>query len=298
MRLQTIRHADNRTQAVLATDSRWLPLPATDVGELIRHTEWRGTVTDIRRTASADDYLEQGTLPLASVVTSPRKIVCCGHNYRAHIREMGRPEPEYPTLFAKFADTLAGPHDDIELPDIARQVDWEAELALVIGTTCRAVTSAQARDHIAGYTAANDISVRDWQRRTPQWLQGKAFDATTPLGPAMVTADEIDPADGLPITCTVNGEQVQIGFTDDLVFDPAHLVSYISQFTTLAPGDVILTGTPGGVGAAAVPPRYLSEGDTITVDIERIGRLRNSIRFLPHDAYITRDKELAAYVEH
>ncbi|WP_194818482.1 fumarylacetoacetate hydrolase family protein [Nocardia sp. XZ_19_385] len=296
MRLQTIRLTGDRTQAVLTIGGQWLPLPATDVGELVRRTDWRDIVAEMRRTASAGDYLDEGSLPLAPVVTAPRKIVCCGHNYRAHIREMGRPEPEYPTLFAKFADTLAGPHDDIALPDVAQQVDWEAELALVIGTTCRAVTPVQARDRIAGYTVANDISVRDWQRRTPQWFQGKAFDATTPLGPAMVTADEIDPAEGLRITCTVNGELVQSGSTDDLVFDAAHLVSYVSQFTTLAPGDVILTGTPAGVGAAATPPRYLSEGDALTVEIERIGQLRNTIRFRSHDAYTAQDKELAANV--
>jgi acylpyruvate hydrolase len=294
MRLQTIRHGNHRTQAVLETDRGLLPLPAADVAELVRDPHWRRTVADIAQTATQKQYLEVGTVDCAAVVTSPRKVICCGHNYRAHIAEMGREVPEHPTLFAKFADTLTGPYDRIVLPPVAREVDWEAELAIIIGAECTDVTHAQAGERIAGYAIANDISIRDWQRRTSQWFQGKAFDATTPLGPAMVTADEFAPDDGMKITCEVNGDRVQIGSTDDLLFGPAHLVSYISQFTALSPGDVVLTGTPGGVGMAADPPRYLSAGDVVAVEVEGLGQLQNIIGFRPNPT----KKESEAHVGH
>jgi acylpyruvate hydrolase len=294
MRLQTIRHGDHRTQAALETDRGLLPLPAADVGELVRDAHWRHIVGDVAQTATAEQYLGVGTVDRAAVVSTTRKVICCGHNYRAHIAEMNRPVPTHPTLFAKFADTLTGPYDPIVLPAVAQQVDWEAELAIIIGGECVEVTQAQAGERIAGYTVANDISIRDWQCRTTQWLQGKVFDGTTPLGPAMVTADEFAPDSGMKITCEVNGDRVQIGSTDDLIFEPALLVSYISQFTTLLPGDVVLTGTPGGVGMAANPPRYLSAGDVVTVEVQGLGRLQNIIEFRPNPV----KKESAEHVEH
>jgi acylpyruvate hydrolase len=294
MRLQSIRLSDGRSQAAVATGRGVLPLPAADVGELVRDAQWRRIVADTTHTAKAGDYLAAGTVRSAAVVTSPRKIICCGHNYRAHIAELGRVEPDHPTLFAKFADTLTGPYDTIVLPAFAHQVDWEAELAIVIGAECVDVTPTQAEGRIAGYTVANDISVRDWQRRTSQWLQGKVFNSTTPLGPVMVTPDEFNPDGGQQIACEVNGRRVQTGSTDDLIFDPAHLVSYISQFTTLLPGDIVLTGTPGGVGMAANPPHYLSPGDFVTVEVEGLGQLQNIIEFRP----VTTKKENAEHVEH
>ncbi|QIS22027.1 fumarylacetoacetate hydrolase family protein [Nocardia terpenica] len=216
---------------------------------------------------------------------SPGKIVCCGHNYRAHIAEMGRDEPEFPTLFAKFADTLTAWDADIALPGPAEVVglDWEAELAVVVGGVLRRADRATARAGIAGYTVANDFSVRTWQHRTSQWLQGKAFDATTPIGPELVTADEIDPGAGLRIVCRVNGIVEQSASTDDLLFDAPTLLSYISGFTVLRPGDVVLTGTPGGVGAAARPRRFLRPGDVVETEIEGIGLLRNRIVHSPDD---------------
>jgi acylpyruvate hydrolase len=294
MRLQTIRHGNHRTQAVLETDRGLLPLPAADIGELVRDPHWRRIVADLAQIATEKQYLEVGTVDCAAVVTTPRKVICCGHNYRAHIAEMGRPVPDHPTLFAKFADTLTGPYDPVVLPAVARQVDWEAELAIIIGAECVEVTHAQAGERIAGYAIANDISIRDWQRRTTQWFQGKAFDATTPLGPGMVTADEFAPDAGMKITCEVNGDRVQIGSTDDLLFGPAHLVSYISQFTALLPGDVVLTGTPGGVGMAANPPRYLAEGDVVAVEVEGLGQLQNTIEFRQNPT----KKESVEHVEH
>jgi len=204
------------------------------------------------------------------------KVVCCGHNYADHIAEMGRPRPAFPTLFAKFADTLTGPGDDIVLPADA-QADWEAELAVVIGATVRAVDRAGAAAAIAGYTVANDISLRDRQNRTPQWLQGKAWDRSTPIGDHYVPAEEIDPAAGLRVTCRVNGVERQRGDTADLVFDAPALVAYVAEFTTLRPGDLILTGTPGGVGHARTPAVYLQDGDVVETEIEGLGLLRNRI---------------------
>ncbi|MGW1678232.1 fumarylacetoacetate hydrolase family protein [Saccharopolyspora sp. NPDC002376] len=273
MRLGTAR-MDGATRAVVFAERRFVPLPFGDVGELLAHPTWR----DIAERALADVPGAPADLDMAPVVTRPSKVVCCGHNYAGHIREMGRPVPQHPTLFTKFADTLTGPSDVVTVPDWAAGLDWEAELAAVVGAPLHRATRAEAAAAIAGWTAANDLSVRSWQRHTGQWLPGKAFDRTTPLGPVLVTADELAPGAGLALTCRVNGEIVQRGDTADLVFDAAALLSYISSFTSLAPGDVVLTGTPAGVGAAATPPRSLADGDLVEVDLEGVGVLRTPIR--------------------
>jgi acylpyruvate hydrolase len=194
------------------------------------------------------------------VIPRPGKVVCVGLNYRHHILEMGRGLPEYPTLFAKFADVLIGPRDPIRLAPESSAADWEAELAVVVGRTVRRADEKGASAAIAGFCVLNDVTMRDWQYRTTQWLQGKSFEATTPVGPALVTPDGLPggvrPA--LPITGAVDGETVQKADTSDLVFDPVALVRYISTIMTLRPGDLIATGTPGGVGHARKPPRYLA----------------------------------------
>ena len=206
----------------------------------------------------------------------PAKVICCGLNYADHIAETGRETPVYPTLFAKYADTLVGPDADIVVP-AGCDLDWEAELAVVIGAEVRNADRERARKSIAGYAVANDISLRDWQRRTLQWFQGKAWDGTTPVSDHYVSADEVDPATGLDIVCRVNGEVRQLSNTRELVFDAADLVAYISTFTRLSPGDLVLTGTPGGVGLGMNPPRYLAAGDVVETVIEGIGRLGNRI---------------------
>ena len=209
-------------------------------------------------------------------ITPATKVICCGHNYRAHITEMGHGLPSFPTLFTKFADTLTGPDDDIVIPAFAADtVDWEAELAVVVGAPIRHADRTTARGAIAGYTVANDISIRAWQRQTGQWLPGKAFEATTPIGDEVV---DVDPAAGLRVECRVNGETVQSARTDDLLFDAADLLVHISAFTPLRPGDIVLTGTPAGVGAARDPQRFLADGDVVETEIESIGLLRNTIR--------------------
>lgn len=206
----------------------------------------------------------------------PGKVVCCGLNYGDHIAETGRERPEHPTLFAKYADTLIPDGADIVLP-AGLQVDWEAELAVVVGTEIRNATRAEAEQAIGGYTIANDISVRDWQRRTLQWFQGKAWDATTPIGPVVVPPDELDPIAGVEVICRVNGVERQRGNTKTLVFDCPTLLSYISTFTALRPGDVVLTGTPGGVGMGMTPPTYLVDGDVVETEIPGIGVLTNTV---------------------
>jgi acylpyruvate hydrolase len=212
----------------------------------------------------------------APVVPAPGKILCVGLNYAAHIREMGRELPEFPTLFAKFTPALVGAYDDIVLPAVSDAMDWEAELAVVIGQTVRHASAEAARAAIAGYAVLNDVTARDWQNRTPQWLQGKTFEATTPFGPYLVSPDEA--GEGLTIGCDVDGEQMQRSDTADLVFDPVELVRYISTILTLSPGDVIATGTPGGVGHARTPERYLRDGAVLTTRIEGLGECRNRCR--------------------
>ena len=211
----------------------------------------------------------------APVVTRPGKVICVGLNYRAHILETGRELPEYPTLFAKFADTLMGPGDDLVLPSVSERVDWEVELGVIIGQPVYRATPEQAAVAIAGYTVINDVSMRDWQDRTLQWLQGKMFEHTTPVGPYLVTPDEVDNAVDLEVKCTVDSDVMQQSRTSDLLFGPAEIVSYASQAITLRPGDVIATGTPGGVGNARKPPIYLQPGNVLRTWIEGLGECVN-----------------------
>jgi acylpyruvate hydrolase len=267
MRIATVvTPASNGTTAAMEIDGRWHALPAPDLSALLE--------SDV-------DWIPGVELPDATLVLPlprPRKVICCGLNYGDHIAETGREEPTHPTLFAKYADTLIGPGADIVLP-AGLEVDWEAELAVVLGGELRNATPTEAETAIAGYTVANDISVRDWQRRTLQWFQGKAWDATTPLGPVLVTPDEIDPVSGVEVICRINGVERQRGNTKTLVFDSAALLSYISTFTVLRPGDVVLTGTPGGVGMGMQPPTYLADGDVVETEIPGIGTLTNLVRF-------------------
>lgn len=276
MKLATVRTGPATTTAAVRTGGdSYLPLPASDVGALLADSGWRAKVEETVREASASAVVVVSESQLAPLLPQAGKVICCGLNYGDHIQEMGRELPEYPTLFAKFADTLAGPADELIVHGSDR-IDWEAELAVVVGATLVRADEDQAAAAIAGYTVANDVSMRDWQNRTLQWFQGKAFDRTTPVGPVMVTPDEFD-GGGFEVRGYVNGELVQQGNTRTLVFGPARLLSYISQFTTLRPGDLVLTGTPGGVGMGMNPPRFLADGDVITTEIDGIGRLENRV---------------------
>jgi acylpyruvate hydrolase len=209
------------------------------------------------------------------VLPSPGKIICVGLNYRSHIQETGRDFPAYPTLFSKYPEALVGANDCITLPATSSKMDWEIELAVVVGSPLRKADLATARRAIAGYTVANDVTARDWQYRSGQWMQGKTFEATCPFGPELVTADEVDDAKDLRLRCLVDGNEVQSGTTADLLFPPAELLSYVSVICTLQPGDVVLTGTTGGVGHARTPPEYLTDGQVLTTEIEGLGRCDN-----------------------
>jgi acylpyruvate hydrolase len=193
------------------------------------------------------------------------------------VLEMGNELPDYPTVFAKYPPALVGAHDDIVLPKVSDKVDWEAELTVVIGRPVRHATPEQADAAIAGYTVLNDVSVRDFQMRTKQFLQGKTFESSTPIGPWLVTPDEL-PAGGWEISTVLDGETVQHSNTDQLVFTVIDLICYLSQIVTLNPGDVIATGTPGGVGHARKPPRYLTDGAVLVTAVAGIGELRNTCR--------------------
>ncbi len=188
---------------------------------------------------------------------------------------MGRELPSHPTLFAKFPDTLTGARDDLILPAESEEVDWEAELGVVVGAPVRRASTEEAAAAIAGFTVVNDVSMRDWQWRTAQWLQGKMFEASTPVGPWLVTGDEVDGAADLAIGCEVDGVVMQSSRTSDLLFGPAELVAYVSRITTVRPGDVIATGTPGGVGAARSPKVFLAPGQVLRTVIEGIGECVN-----------------------
>ena len=269
MRLATVR-TEGGTTAAVEVDGALRLLPFADVGEWLR----AGSPAVEQYDGGARLALEEADF--APLVTAPGKIVCVGLNYREHILEMGRELPLHPTLFAKFADALIGANDPIVLPPGSESVDWEAELAVVIGSRVSRATAEEAAAAIAGFSIANDISARDFQRRTPEWLQGKTFDATTPLGPFLLTADESGSAPELEISCTVDGATKQQADTGDLVFGPVDLVRYISAITTLNPGDVILTGTPGGVGDGRTPKEFLTDGSIVTTSIDGIGECRNA----------------------
>ncbi|HKD74694.1 MAG TPA: fumarylacetoacetate hydrolase family protein [Ktedonobacterales bacterium] len=210
-------------------------------------------------------------------ILTPGKIICLGQNYRKHIEEMGHEQPKFPVLFAKFPNVLVGHRQQIVLPTVSQKVDYEAELAVVIGRTGKHIAHENAFEYIAGYTCFNDVSVRDYQTRTSEWLQGKSFDTCGPLGPALVTADEISNPPALDIMTRLNGEVMQHSNTSDLFFDIPTVINYISQIMTLEPGDVIATGTPGGVGVARNPQVFLKAGDVVQVEIASLGVLENSV---------------------
>lgn len=210
-------------------------------------------------------------------VRRPGKIICLGLNYADHAKETNSPIPQYPELFNKFANALIGPGEPIVLPRVSQQVDYEAELAVVIGRAGRSIDEARALEHVAGYTILNDVSMRDFQFRGRQWMQGKTFDRSTPLGPWLVTADEIPDPQVLDISCEVSGELLQRSNTREMIFSVAHVVAYISQIMTLEPGDLIATGTPAGVGFAREPKRLLRPGDVVRVTVEKIGTLENPV---------------------
>jgi acylpyruvate hydrolase len=269
MRFATIRTPDGTTAARLDGDVL-VPLAAADVGALLAGGE--GPSAAERAGAAPVPASEASFAPL---IPQPSKVLCVGLNYRAHILETGRELPQYPTLFAKFAQTLMGSHDDLVLPSVSDRVDWEVELGVVIGRPIYRASQDEAAAAIAGFTVTNDVSMRDWQNRTLQWLQGKMFERSTPVGPYLVTGDEVGDAADLEVRCEVDETVMQQSRTSDLLFGPAEIAAYASQVITLQPGDLLLTGTPGGVGNARKPPVYLQPGQMLRTVIEGIGECVN-----------------------
>ena len=269
MRLATIRRPDGTTAAARVDGDELVLLPHPDVVALLAEPGWRDTAA-----SAGGERVALAGADLAPTVR-PTKVICVGLNYRSHIEEMGRELPEYPTLFIKFPETLTGPYDDLVIPSVSRFVDWEVELGVVVGAPAYRLDEAEAAACIAGYTVVNDISMRDWQSRTAQWDQGKNFEASTPVGPFLVTGDEIGDGADLEVTTKVDGQTMQQARTCDLLFKPAAIVSYASQFTTLQPGDLIATGTPSGVGAGRSPKVFLAAGQLLETTIEGIGTCRN-----------------------
>jgi 2-keto-4-pentenoate hydratase/2-oxohepta-3-ene-1,7-dioic acid hydratase in catechol pathway len=210
-------------------------------------------------------------------IPDPDKIICIGLNYRSHAAEAGIDPPEQPTFFAKFRNALAPPEAIVELPAASEKMDYEAEVAFVIGRRCAEVPEGEALDSIAGYTLLDDLSARDLQFATPQWMPGKVFDGSAPCGPALVTPDEAGPADAIAFALDLNGERMQEADTGDLVFSVAELVSRLSRWMTLEPGDIISTGTPSGVGSVREPRVWLKPGDEIAITSPTLGELRTTI---------------------
>lgn len=250
-----------------------------------------GVVDDIAGNALSPDGLarlaaiEPKTLPavdgtprLGPCVGGVRKILCIGLNYSDHAAETGAEPPSEPIVFAKAVNALCGPHDDVEMPRGSKALDWEVELAVVIGSRAKYVDEAEAMDHVAGFAIMNDVSERDFQtKRMGQWTKGKSHDTFGPLGPWLVTREEIGDPHNLDMWLDVNGERRQTGNTNTLIFNVPHIVSYLSQFMTLMPGDVISTGTPPGVGMGMKPPQYLKPGDVMTLSIDGLGEQRQTV---------------------
>jgi 2-keto-4-pentenoate hydratase/2-oxohepta-3-ene-1,7-dioic acid hydratase in catechol pathway len=287
VRLISCRTAIGETLAVVVND-RWLPAvevlergPAT-MAELI--SRGPATVAALSDSIAAASIADRGR-PLAEAdllapLPRPGKIVAIGRNYREHAAEEGVEPPAAPLIFAKWPTSVVGPGAEVRWdPALTAKVDYEAELAVVIGRTARRVEVTDALDHVLGYTCLNDVSARDIQFGDGQWVRGKSLDTFCPMGPALVTADELGDPQDLAIGCTVGDERVQDARTSAMYFGVAEIISYCSASFTLEPGDVIATGTPAGVGAFRDPPRFLGDGDRVTVEIERIGRLENVCRF-------------------
>ncbi|HEX3428791.1 MAG TPA: fumarylacetoacetate hydrolase family protein [Candidatus Limnocylindrales bacterium] len=287
MRLISCRTAAGETLGVVVGD-RWLAAteilpdgPAT-MAELI--AGGAAVVDALRDRIAATSIAERGRpldgIDLLAPLPRPGKIVAIGRNYREHAAEEGVEPPGAPLIFAKWPSSVVGPGAEVCWdPGLSDQVDYEAELAVVIGRTARRVAVDDALDHVLGYTCLNDVSARDIQFGDGQWVRGKSLDTFCPMGPALVTSDEIRDPQDLRISCTVGDERVQDARTSAMYFGVAEIISHCSRSFTLEPGDVIATGTPGGVGVFRDPPRFLADGDRMTVEIERIGRLENVCRF-------------------
>lgn len=284
MRLATI-HTWAGPRAAVLQDDHYIDLHATeaDLPPSVRLLLEGGppalrAALEVAQRADAVRYPAAEVKLLAPIV-DPRKIICIGLNYRDHAAESGAPIPKEPILFSKYPTALVGHGEPIVLPRVSQEVDYEAELVIVVGRRGRHLTEQQAPAHVAGYSVGHDVSARDWQLKKDgkQWMVGKTFDTFAPVGPTLVTADEVPDPHRLPIRLRLNGQTMQESNTDQLIFGVGPLLAYLSQVFTLEPGDLIFTGTPPGVGFARKPPVFLKDGDVAEVEIEGLGVLRNPV---------------------
>ena len=276
MRLVTYR-SDRGPRAGLLRDDAVLDVwdALGGEGSTVRHLLASGHIEAAAGISGEPVPLEQ--VELLPPVPDPEKIVCIGLNYRAHAAEAGIDPPEAPTFFAKFRNALASPGATVPLPAASAKVDYEAEVAFVVGRRAKDVAESQALDHVAGYMLLNDLSARDLQFASPQWMPGKVFDGSAPCGPSLVTPDEAGPHEEISFSLTLNGEEMQAASTDDLIFSVPALVAQLSRLMTLEPGDVVSTGTPAGVGSTRQPRVWLKPGDEIAISSPTLGRLETSI---------------------
>ena len=278
MKLASFIIADRSSFGVVENDE------IADVGALLKdsYADLKaliagGGLAEVAARAPEAKRISLSDAALLPVIPNPGKIFCVGHNYESHRQETGRAKTEHPSIFLRFADSQTGHRQKLLRPAVSTMFDFEGELAVIIGKGGRAISPERALDHVAGYACYNDASVRDWQWHTHQFTPGKNFPGTGAFGPWLVTADEVgDPAQ-LSVTTRLNGEVVQSQPTAEMIFPIPALVAYISQFTPLSPGDVIVTGTPGGVGAKRQPPLWLKDGDTIEIEIPKVGLLVNRV---------------------
>jgi 2-keto-4-pentenoate hydratase/2-oxohepta-3-ene-1,7-dioic acid hydratase in catechol pathway len=284
MRFATI-HTWAGPRVALRRDDAYVDLHATDanVPPSLRMI-LEGGSRALAMARQAAERADAVTIPVSearfhSPVVDPRKIVCLGLNYRDHAAESGAAIPKEPILFSKYPTALIGHGESIVLPRVSTEVDFEAELVIVVGKRGRHIPAAAAREHVAGYSVGHDVSARDWQLKKDgkQWMVGKTFDTFAPVGPELVTADEVPDPHALPIRLRLNGQTMQDSSTKQMIFSVAETLAYLSQVFTLEPGDIIFTGTPPGVGFARKPPVFLKGGDVVEVEIDGLGLLRNPV---------------------
>ncbi len=279
MQFVTFRRGGAVPEPGLLKDKKVIGLGSLGYNTLIEVIEqWedaRPKIEGLLKNAKADAFDDLSAVQLLAPILRPNKLLCVGLNYRDHAIESGMEIPTVPTIFNKFATSIIGPGANIVLPKKSEKPDYEAEFALIIGKGGRHIPEDKWKEHVFGYTILNDVSARDYQLITSQWLMGKTFDTFAPLGPAVVTPDEISDPHNLNIKMTINGEVLQNSNTKHLIFNIPNLISYISSVCTLEPGDIISTGTPAGVGLGFKPPRWLKPGDECVVSVQGLGELRN-----------------------
>lgn len=285
MKLVSFQHGDVkathigvlRDQSVVDLNRIDPGLPTDMVAFLAAGVDARARADRALAAAKPEHSIDLAAVRLGPPIARPGKIMCIGLNYRDHARETNQAVPDFPTLFAKYSSCVIGPGEPIVLPRLTKEIDYEAELGVVIGRRAKHVSEAEALDYVAGYVPFNDVSARDYQRRTSQWTIGKTFDTFGPMGPALVTADEVPDPHSLDIQLSIDGEVLQHSNTRELVFSVQQLIAILSGVMTLEPGDVISTGTPSGVGAARMPKRWLRAGETVRIEIEKLGVLSNPV---------------------